>query len=203
MIPTSKPNSPSPSWISSIILKPVEGGVNNGILSYHITFSGVDPVDRCGAVADLVLKILQSEYKIKCITLQGTFPSEDLMLMVVKSFKDIKDSNNLSVYRVGAVTDGEAYHYWWGTSANRSDRLLDWITLDLHRVNYPGFAVEEVIYHLTSVSDPMPILPSNCRALYLSPGELPVEDVMKFIRNSKLTWGICSPAERKYEVKIL
>ena len=197
MIQTSKTNLPSPGWISSIILKPISGGVNNGILSFHITFTGETPSDPFGATADVILKILSSGYKVKNVTLQGSFPSDDFMLTFVKSLRDRPGFN------VGVVIDGSAWYYWLGVTLKKEERLVNWITLDLHRVDYPGFSVDEVIYHLTSISDPEPILPSNTRLFYLSPGELPEGEVVKFLKSSKTLWAIHSPAERKYEVKVL
>lgn len=188
----------SNDWITSITLKPIEYGMDTGALSFHITFSGITPTDGNVAMADALYRITHSGYKVKSVSLLGSFPNDALMLTFVMALKE-------AGFYIHAVIDGSVYYGWLGTAPKGQGRLADWITLDLHTIVWGGFGVDEVIYHITNVSDPDPILPEKCKVLYLlPPDELPPKDIITWMKRSKVLWhlNVSNPKWAKYQVQL-
>lgn len=179
-----------PHWISSIILKPIEFGSNAGVLSFHVSFTGVTPTEQHVAIADLLYQLLHSGFNIKLVSLEGKFPDSSLMLTLVMALK--KEG-----FFIHAVIDGTTYYYWLGTDPGKQGKLVNWLTVKLTSVVWSGFNCDEILYYITSVNDPEPVLPNNTSAYYLLPPDgMKMEELVKFLKLSKVRWHLNAKNDR-------
>lgn len=184
----------------SIILKPIELGSSPGILTFHVTFTGETPDNIPVATAEVIYRIVNSGWPIRRVTLQGKFPSDATMTLLIMGLKQ----QNFSLH---TIVDGSEEYPWLEMRLKGNQPAMDWVTLEINSSlqAVKNLYVDEVIYIPTTLDDPDPELPTSTNRFYLRPREeqLP-EEVLKFVKESRISWHLTLENDRlkQFEVKI-